>query len=101
MSDLIEKYNNSIIQHGKENNRVYLIKLDSFSPAKTVDYIMNLALKNSYSKIFAKIPSKFKELFYNNVFIKEAFIFQFYKGKEDCLFLAKYLTEERKEFHNK
>ncbi len=96
MSDKIEKFYNSVIHHGKDNNRVYLMKLDRSRIIKTADYIESLALKEHYTKIIAKVPKSKKAEFENRNFISEALIEKFFKGEEDCIFFAKYFFKDEK-----
>ncbi len=96
MNDKIEKFYNSVIHHGKDNNRAYLMKLDTSKVMETIDYIENLALKELYTKIIAKVPKSKKAEFENRNFISEAFIEKFFKGEENTIFFAKYLFEDEK-----
>ncbi len=96
MNDKIEKFYSSVIHHGKDNNRVYLIKLDKSRLTETVDYIESLACKEYYTKIITKVPKALKTEFENRKFIGEAFIENFFKGEEDCIFFAKYLFKNEK-----
>jgi putative beta-lysine N-acetyltransferase len=95
MSDIIETIGHSTIHHGKENNRLYLMKLNDLDECTIIKQIHKIAIENSYSKIVAKVPKKFKSLFVNNGYKKEASIPNYYKGIEDCLFMCKYLEHER------
>jgi hypothetical protein len=55
--DIIEIICDSIIQHGKNSNRVYIMKIGTKKTLDLIKSVNELAEKNSYSKIFAKIPS--------------------------------------------
>lgn len=101
MTDKIELLGNSLIQHGKESDRIYLIKLSEEDCPNIIGAMENLAHNRSYSKIFAKIPASLKPQFTNNGYVTEAYVKNFFKGREDCVFLAKYFTKERKELKNK
>ena len=61
MEDILEKIGNSLIQHGKLNDRVYIMKLNSEDFEKVIKRTQILCKENSYSKIFAKVPKKFAE----------------------------------------
>jgi len=95
MYDDIVKKGKSILQHGKFNDRVYLMKLSEDDLPEIIDYLQKLSEENSYSKLFIKVPRSAQEAFLNNGYIQEAYIPKFYKGTEDAYFLAKYLTQER------
>jgi putative beta-lysine N-acetyltransferase len=97
MNDKIKKYGKSLIQHGKNSDRVYLLKLSMDDFPKILDQIYELAKTNEYSKIFAKVPDWAKDEFALNNYETEAYIPNFYKGKEDAFFMAKYLDPLRKE----
>lgn len=96
MHDIIEKYGKgSIIQHGKLNDRVYLIKLNKADFPNIISYIENLARTYSYTKIFCKVQSWSAPTFIANGFIVEAQIPEFYDGKEDVFFMSKFLNSDR------
>jgi beta-lysine N6-acetyltransferase len=96
MYDKIEIIGDSLIQHGKYNDRIYLMKLDPKNADEVAKIITDLAKEKKYSKIFAKIPEGHIQTFIDAGFEQEAFIPKFYDGKEKAIFLAKYLSEERK-----
>ncbi|MFP4105963.1 MAG: putative beta-lysine N-acetyltransferase [Phycisphaerae bacterium] len=97
MPDTIEKLGDSVIQHGKENDRVYLMKLAKADSDKIVPRIEQLAEENDYSKIFAKVPAWGRELFLENGFEAEAAVPKFYSGEEDALFMSRFLKDWRAE----
>jgi putative beta-lysine N-acetyltransferase len=94
--DKIEYFSKSIIQHGKYNNRVYILKLSEEDSPYILDYIEDLVNKNNYSKIIAKIPKCVYDKFIENGYVKEAFIPNFYNGSVDCFFLSKYKNDIRR-----
>ena len=96
MFDSTEKIGESLIQYGKQNDRIYLIKLSENDYPEIIDKIENLAKENKFSKIFAKIPASKLAAFQKYDYLKEAFIPGFYNGKTDAVFLAKFLTKKRK-----
>ena len=98
--DKIEKLNNSIIQHGKENNRIYLMSLDERDMPRIVDDLNSLAEAKGYTKIFAKVPAGRLNKFLKNGYIREAAISGFYNEKKSCIFLAKYFSDARKKEKN-
>ncbi len=101
MNDIIINVEKSILQHGKNSDRVYLMKLNTEKILETILKINHLVKNYQYTKIFAKIPLSEKEYFENNGYIQEASIPNFYKGKEDVLFLAKYFSCDRANNTNK
>jgi hypothetical protein len=56
MSDPLEKLGNSTIQHGPDNNRIYLMKLDPADLPGITAQLDALAAEKGYTKIFAKVP---------------------------------------------
>ncbi len=86
----------SIIQHGSLNNRIYLIKTGKDVTSKLAEELIELARKNKYTKIFAKVPEGISQDFFEADYIKEAHIPGLYNGEEDVLFLGFFLDFEKK-----
>jgi putative beta-lysine N-acetyltransferase len=93
--DETKKIGNSIINHGKYNNRIYLMKLNKEDFPNIISIIDNLAKSQGYTKIFAKIESFMKDEFVKSGYIIEATIPGFYNGVETAIFLSKYFSKER------
>jgi beta-lysine N6-acetyltransferase len=96
-SDVVQHRGNSVVQHGRINNRVYVMKL---APADTHDiirYAEDLTNREGYTKIFVKVPESSVEIFANAGYITEATVPFFYRGKNTAVFMAKYLDPCRKE----
>lgn len=93
--DRIETFGSSVLQHGPENDRVYLMKLQQDDVAGVLEYINELVDQHDYSKIFAKIPATCKEPFLEAGYCVEAQVPGFYQGEIDGLFLASYPQTER------
>lgn len=95
MHDKIEKLiDGSVIQHGKQNDRVYLMKLND-DATSVIKSISELATENGYTKIFCKVPSNVAPVFYSNGFILEATIPKFYYKTNDVFFMSKFLNSDR------
>ncbi|OIN99383.1 MAG: putative beta-lysine N-acetyltransferase [Elusimicrobia bacterium CG_4_10_14_0_2_um_filter_56_8] len=94
--DIVEKLGKSVIQHGKYNDRIYLMKFDGADASLFFERVPALVSEFGYSKIFAKVPGEYEGLFLENGFEKEAFVPGFYNGSVGAVFLSKYLTPERK-----
>jgi beta-lysine N6-acetyltransferase len=94
--DKTENFHNALIQHGPLNKRIYLMKLGDAQPESLIPAMQHLAEKNAYTKIFAKVAKKDSGKFMENGYEKEAEIPGFYNGEEAGLFLAKYLSEQRR-----
>jgi len=98
--DTIERYKGSIIQHGRYNDRIYLIKVESELSHTYPSDLIDLAKKNNYSKIFAKIPECHSNIFLDAGFQEEAHIPAFYSGKEASMFMGFFLNDERSKESN-
>ncbi len=93
MPDRIDKVGKSVIQHGKENNRIYLIKLDKDDVLSIIPELDALLEKEGYDKIFAKIPLWAVRQFTKAGYIKEAFVPGFYQGKTGVYFMSKFYKD--------
>lgn len=94
-SDNITSLGSSLIQHGKNNNRIYLMKLAPNDSSRIINELDRLAQDNNYTKIFAKVPETQKNIFIQQGYIEEAVIPHFFLGSEDVYFMAKYFSEDR------
>jgi putative beta-lysine N-acetyltransferase len=100
MSDIMEFVGRSVIQHGKYNDRAYLMKLHSIDSHDIVRHLHELASSNGYTKIFAKIPASALELFMEDGYEQEASIPNFFPDGEAACFLGKYFSASRREEGN-
>ncbi len=96
----IGKSKNSIIQHGKYNNRIYLMRLAETDLPDILDEMDRLAQKNRYTKIFCKVPRKNRTCFLEHNYQKEARIPRYYDGQEDVLFMSKFLDQRRSQLRD-
>lgn len=99
-SDPIENFASSILQHGPENDRVYLMKLESSEVAQVIGRINDLAATHRYSKAFVKIPDSVHSVFVDDGYSVEAKIPTLFNGEEDGLFMAYYYQNDRQKDHN-
>ncbi|RBP65350.1 beta-lysine acetyltransferase [Alkalibaculum bacchi] len=95
MFDIIEKLGNCTIHHGKSNNRIYLMDYNSKDENIIIDRIEDLAEKEEYSKIVLKIPENAIQQFLERAYHIEGQIPRYFMGKENCIFLSKFLLPER------
>lgn len=100
MQDKIEKLGDSLIQHGKFNDRIYLMKLADKDYPGIVKRLDDLAQQNNYTKIFAKVRNKHLDKFLSNDYEQEAHIPDFYADGEKTFFLGKFLDDGRKKIAN-
>lgn len=97
MTDIIDKIQiGSFIQHGKHNDRVYLMKLSADDdPERVLEEITKLADRYGYSKLICKIPKKAAPLFFSAGYVLEGYIPAFYKGVEDAFFVSRFRNPGR------
>ncbi|MDX2430964.1 MAG: putative beta-lysine N-acetyltransferase [Bacteroides sp.] len=96
MNDVVELIGKgSIIQHGKLNDRIYLLKLDERDVGDILHKLTTLADKNNYSKLFCKVPKKLAPVFLSDAYVLEAYIPKFYNNQEDVFFVSKFLNPDR------
>lgn len=100
MSDTTIKIGKSLIQHGTENDRIYIMKLHEDDMPQLIDTMDDLAKDKNYSKIVAKIPCDFKKAFENKGFEEEGLVPNFYFGEKTAYFMSKFKSGERKTEHN-
>ncbi len=96
MEDCLESYGASLLQHGKFNDRIYLMSLDSADYPGILHYMETIATDNRYSKIFAKIPPFALKGFRDAGYIVEAKIPGFFNREADAYFMGKFLDPQRK-----
>lgn len=95
MYDRVEKFGNSLIQHGPNNNRIYLMKLDKSDFPSIIKKLDLLAKQYNYTKIFSKIPEWAVNDFESAGYVKEATIPNFYNGKVGVFFYSKFIDKSR------
>jgi len=94
--DKSEILGKSTVQHGTDSNRVYLMDLWPSDFPGIIDKMEDLAGRNGYTKIFAKVSSRFGPAFQMSGYEIEAIVPGFFNGTEDALFMVKYPDPERK-----
>lgn len=95
MYDTIVKIENSKIQHGPQNDRIYLMHLAKQDMPEILLKLDVMANSCGYSKIFAKVPKKFSNAFLEKGYVAEATVLGFYNKIEDCVFMSKFLDAKR------
>lgn len=106
-SDVIATLGNSVVQHGLENDRVYLMKLDAADLPEIIPAINGLAAEHNYSKAFVKVPGGAQSLFEEDGYRVEAIVPALFRDagpqdslagqdSENGLFMARYYDDSRK-----
>ncbi|MBS3778698.1 MAG: putative beta-lysine N-acetyltransferase, partial [Candidatus Thermoplasmatota archaeon] len=101
MTDTVETLMHSLIQHGKLNNRIYLMDLDKKDYPHIFQMLDYLAEEKKYTKIFAKVPMWAVEKAKQHQYLIEATIPNFFNGTTDGYFLGKFLDDARKQLNKK
>lgn len=96
MSDAIEIIGNSLVQHGPDNDRAYLMKLHPTDIPDIIGHLEQLASSRGYSKVCAKVPACEAGRFVAAGFHLEAAIPYFFPEGGSACFMAKYFTADRK-----
>lgn len=97
-NDTIEPIGDSLIQHGKLSNRVYLMRVsETDDPDQLMSEIDKLVRNNNYTKVFAKVPSNMLPDLIDKQFCMEAMIPDFYYGKTDAFFMSAFHDAERRQ----
>lgn len=95
MADRVLKLGRSVIQHGVENDRIYLMKLHRGDLPELLAKLDALALQRDYTKIFAKIPVCATPLFRRHGYKVEGGVPLFFKDGSDAAFLGKFIDPDR------
>lgn len=95
MADKIDKVGETVVQHGKFNDRIYVMKLSRRDCPEIVGRLDALAREKGYSKVFAKVPEETVPLFRQRGYRQEATIPNYFKGEEDVYFMGKFFSGAR------
>lgn len=97
MTTELIKIGKSTVYCDKPSDRLYLMKLHNEDSDSIVQNLNSLAEKLDVSKIFAKIPLKYCDIFIKNGFKSEANIPYFYgdKAKDTAVFISRFIKPER------
>lgn len=95
MYDTIIKKGHSQLQHGLQNNRIYLMDLAKEDMPEILVTLDQMADTYGYTKIFAKVPKNDSIAFVENGYAAEAVVPGFFNGAQDCIFMGKYRDKDR------
>lgn len=96
MTDAIVRIGRSTVQHGPFNDRVYLMKLARRDFPTILDRLDELAEREDYSKIFAKVPEWARDEFNRRGYHEEAAVPGLFPGGRKGLFFGKYRDPRRR-----
>ena len=94
--DTIETIKGSVVQHGRHNDRIYLMHFGTVDTPGLIARLEDLAMERGYGKILAKIPAPAWQPFKSADYCQEAVVPGFFKGSTDGLFIAKYFSAARR-----
>ena len=97
MSDQIVTFEHSLLQHGKSNDRVYLMKVDERDLPEVIRFAETLATQHRYSKLFAKVPATLENAFLAHGFMEEARVPGLFSGEQEGVFLSRFVDAQRSE----
>ena len=93
--DTIQKVGKSLIHHGKNSDRVYIMKFYEQDIDKLYDAVKDLVHTKGYTKIIAKVEENIKPYLLAKDFQIEARVPKFFKGVSDGYFMSYYTDPHR------
>ncbi|MFH1650681.1 MAG: putative beta-lysine N-acetyltransferase [Chloroflexota bacterium] len=90
----------SLAQHGSNNDRVYLMNLDTADAEGMPETLNAIAARENYGKISVKVPERFREIFSRAGYDTEATVPGLYRGRETGYFMRRFLDDKRAVKHN-
>ncbi len=93
--DQVLKIGASKIQHGKNSDRIYLMHLAPEETDFLLGRLAEIAAREGYSKIFARVPFSSKGSFLRGGYQEEAVVPDLFSGKEDGCFMSRFLDNSR------
>lgn len=87
----------SLLHHGPLNQRAYLVRLAEEDAERMPGWMRQLAQARGYTKLLARVPRRLAPPFLEAGFEVEAVLPLYYAEGEDCLYLARYLSKERRQ----
>ena len=93
--DVVTTIGASTVQHGPTSNRIYVMKLTPADLPGLLDDLEDLAEREGYTKIFAKVPASARDPFLVRGYVEEARIPGLFRGREDGSLLSLFLDPAR------
>jgi len=95
MPDQVAVIGESTVQHGPENNRVYLMHLYAGDMPEMPGRLIALAGRLGYTKVIARVPAEALDGFFGEGYHVEAALPGLYRGRKDGFFVARFLDPAR------
>jgi len=95
MPDVMERLGKSLIQHGADSDRIYLMKLDPSDMSTIVERLEQLAEAHDYGKLFCKVPAPAVAPFAQAGYHQEARIPNFFAGHTNVVFMSRFRKTAR------
>ena len=92
MPDALEHWGKTLVHHGPENDRIYLLKVHPEDMSGLRERVDALLEEKGYGKVIAKVPLGLSQPFLEAGYREEARIPGLYQGREDGLFLVRYAS---------
>jgi len=99
VADTVTRIGETLIQHGRLSDRIYVMHLSVGDLPGILDDLDALAGSEGYSKISAKVPASALSRFPGRGYVIEAHLPRFFRGREDGYFVAKFLDPKRRREH--
>lgn len=93
--DAIIQHKGCTVQHGRHNNRVYLMAVSEPVPLSLELDLVELARIHGYTKVFVCVPAASAQPFEWEGYRVEAEVPDYYQNGDSALFMARYLHAER------
>ncbi|QAR32327.1 putative beta-lysine N-acetyltransferase [Geovibrio thiophilus] len=97
MTDKIINLDGAAVHHGKFSDRLYILSFPATCGEETAAKAEELAERNGYSKIIAKVPAEKADIFIQRGYITEAELPLRNAPYEKAVFLSKFIDPARRE----
>ena len=94
-TDVVATLGASTVQHGPTSNRIYVMRLAPADLPELLDDLVDLAEREGYTKIFAKVPASARNPFLDRGYVEEAKVPGLFRGREDGSLLSLFLDPAR------
>lgn len=95
MSDTLVAIDGAQVQHGPNSDRVYLMKLGGASVSALIPKLEQLAERETYGKIFTKVPPEAAQWLSEHGYREEARIPGYVRRESDIVFMSRFRDPSR------